>query len=250
MLTQPNNLARKSVNESRQMKMNKPVQKSRILGIAFLIQSVIPILANVLFLSPLIHTGDAAGTLIDLASHPVQLRIGVLGEMITALGIIFLGVVLYQALRKENEIMALTGMSFYILEAVLVTISRSSGIVLLNMGNAYMSAGQPAAWLPLASTLLDSMELNYTLAMFAFSTGAPFLYYLLYRSNLVPRWLSLWGLVTAIGSCLVATVGKLMGFAFPFWYYLPYMPFEFVIGLWILFKGIPVIRSEPGLEIK
>ncbi len=230
--------------------MNKPVQKSRLLGIAFLIQCIIPILANVLLIVPLIHTGDAAATLADLASHPVELRIGVLGEMITALGIIFLGVVLYQTLRKENEIMALTGMSFYILEAVLLTISRSTGIVLLNMGRDFMASGQPAAMLPVASALLDSMDLNYTLGVLAFSIGGPFLYYLLYRSNLVPRWLSLWGLVAATGSCLVATVGKLLGFPFPFWYYLPYMPFEFFIGFWILFKGIPVVPGSPVVEMK
>jgi hypothetical protein len=230
------------------MMMNKPVKKSRILGIAFLIQSVIPLIANLVFLTPLIKTDDVRQTLINLAGHPIELRVAVLAEMITALGIIFLGVVLYQYLRKENAVMALTGLGFYILEGVLLAISRSNGLLLLNIARDFVANGEPASLLPVAGMLMDSMNLNYTLEMLAFSTGAPLFYFLLYRSRLVPRWLSLWGLITVLCPCLVAIVGKLFGVSFPLWFYLPYMPFEPVIGFWILIKGLPPISGEPGVS--
>ena len=221
--------------------MNTSIRKSRVLGIAFLIQSVIPIVANVVFLSPLINTDDIHQTMVNVAGNAIQLKIGVFGELITAMGIIFLGVVLYQTLRKENAIMALTGMGFYILEAVLVVVSRANDIYLLDLSRSYLASAQPESLAPLAAMMLASRTFNYTAAMLAFSVGAPLLYFLLHRARLVPRWMSMWGLVTAICPCLVATVASLFGYHFPFWFYLPYVPFEFLIGLWIVVKGIPVV---------
>lgn len=221
--------------------MNATKERSRVLGIAFLIQSIVPIIANAAVLGPLIITDDIRQTMVNLAAHSVQLRIGVFAELITALGIIFLGVVLYQTLRKENGILALTGLSFYILEAVLVIASRSNDLYLLEMSRDFLAAAQPENFMPVAETLMASMSFNYSAAMLAFAIGGPLFYFLLYRSRLVPRWMSMWGLVTAICPCLIATVASLFGYHFPFWFYIPYIPFEFVIGFWILFKGIPVV---------
>ena len=57
----------------------------------------------------------------------------------------------------------------------------------------------------------------------------------------VPRWLSLWGFITVF-PLLIGTLAAVFGYELPFAIYLPYVPFEFVIGLWILVKGI---REEP-----
>lgn len=214
------------------------IKKSRILGIAFLIQAVFSLVGNAVFLNPLTKSGDIHQVLAHIAANPLQVRIGVLFEMVTALGVIFLGVMLYLYGRKENEWMALTGMCFYILEGALLAASKLNGLVLLDISRTYMETGNPAHLASVASALIGSMNYNYTLSMLAFSAGAPFLYYLMYRSHIVPSWLSLWGLITAICPCLVATVAVLMGITVPFAFYLPYAPFEFVIGIWILIKGI------------
>ncbi|NLF49921.1 MAG: DUF4386 domain-containing protein [Leptolinea sp.] len=214
------------------------MKKNRIMGVAFLIQSITPLIASAVLLNPLISGNDIIQIMTRVAGNPVQMRAAVLGEMITALGIIFLGVVLYQFLRKENEIMALTGLGFYMMEAVLLVISRSTGFTLLGISLESAVAGHPVYLQSIADMLLNTMDFNYTLAMLAFSTGAPLFYYLLYRSRMVPSALALWGFVTAIIPCLAATLLSMMGIYVPFFVYLPYAPFEFVIGIWILVKGI------------
>jgi hypothetical protein len=50
--------------------------------------------------------------------------------------------------------------------------------------------------------------------------------------------LSLWGLITVL-VFLIGTPLTIMGYEVPMALYLPYIPFELVIGLWILIKGIP-----------
>lgn len=75
--------------------------------------------------------------------------------------------------------------------------------------------------------------------MLPFCLGAILFYYLLYKSGAVPRILSLWGLIT-VPLVLIGLLSKVLGYEVPFFLYLPlpYVPFEFVIGIWILAKGI------------
>jgi len=53
----------------------------------------------------------------------------------------------------------------------------------------------------------------------------------------VPRPLSLWGLITLLPFVLGAPL-MVLGIELPFILYVPYVPFELAIGLWILVKGI------------
>jgi len=77
-----------------------------------------------------------------------------------------------------------------------------------------------------------------TLHVLAFCLGAILFYVLLYQSKVVPRWLSLWGLITVI-PVLAGTLTAIFDVPLPFIFFLPYFPFELVIAIWILIKGIP-----------
>ena len=74
-------------------------------------------------------------------------------------------------------------------------------------------------------------------------------YYVLYRSRLVPRWLSGWGLAGA-GLCLVATVysGFTQDFGFTTVNTVLNIPIgiqEMVLAVWLLVKGFnpSIVRS-------
>jgi hypothetical protein len=89
----------------------------------------------------------------------------------------------------------------------------------------------------------------------AFSLGALMYYYVLYRSRLVPRWLSGWGLAGA-GLCLVATVyaGFTQDFGFTTVNTVLNIPIgiqEMVLAVWLLVKGfkpatVRSIASDAG----
>lgn len=89
----------------------------------------------------------------------------------------------------------------------------------------------------------ESTKFEYQLAMLAFCFGGILFYYLLDKSRIVPRVLSLWGLITVF-PVLIATLFTIFGYEVPFFVYLPYAPFEFVIAVWILVKGVK--NQEPA----
>jgi hypothetical protein len=139
--------------------------------------------------------------------------------------------------------MALTALAFYILEGAVLAASRADAFSLLRMSQEYVAAGQPAYLEMMATVALESMDfVGGTLHMLAFCFGAILFYYLLYKSAVVPRGLSLWGLITVL-PCLAGTLLATFGYEAPFFIYLLYVPFEFVIGVWILVKGTNEVQK-------
>ena len=217
--------------------MNSANKTSRILGVAFLLQAVTSLTSGVILRLVLTAPGDISGTMTNIANNAWLMRLNILGEVLTALGIIFLGAILFVTLRKHNEEMALVGLGFYILEAVLLAVSRVPAFSLLRISQDYVTAGQSASLQMLGNLAFETMNFGYTLLMLPFCLGALPFYYLLYKSGVVPRALSLWGLITVF-PCLAGTLLTIFGYEVPFAIYLPYAPFEFVIAVWILVKGI------------
>ena len=211
---------------------------SRVLGVAFLLQAITSLASGLIMKLALTVPGNISESMINIANKPWLMRTNILGEMITAFGIIFLGAVLFVILRKHNEKIALTALGLYILEAVLLVMSRLQAFSLLRISQEYVATGHHAYLETLGKLALESMDYAYSLLMFPFAVGAVLFYYLLDKSRIVPRFLSLWGLITTVCPCLIATLFVIFGYKVPFACYLPYAPFEFVIGVWILVKGI------------
>ena len=227
--------------------MNTGQKTSRVLGLAFLLQFITSLSSGMFFQPALIVPDDIRQTMITVAENAWLMKANILLDMFTALGVIFLGAILYLSLREQNEKIALVALGFYILEGALLAASRADAFALLRISQEYASTGQPAYLETMANLALGSMDyVGFTLHMLAFCLGGILFYSLLYRSTLVPRALSTWGLVSivpmlfvtlfAIFDIQVPTILAILA--------LPYIPFELVIGVWILVKGIPVTGPE------
>ncbi len=227
--------------------MNSPRKTSRVLGAAFLLQAVSSIVSKTVVRSAWLVPGDIAASLDNIARSPWLVRANILMDMVTALGIVFLGAMLFIFLRKQGEKLALVAFGFYLMEAVLLAFSQVAAFAFIPLSREYAAAGQPASLLALADLVLQSMDFaGSTLHMLAFCCGGILFYSLLYRSGLIPRALSLWGLITVF-PCLAGTLAAALGFAVPFIIYVPYAPFEFVVGIWILVAGI---QDAAGAEYR
>lgn len=223
--------------------MDKSNNTSKVLGSAFLLQFITSFSSGVFLREAWLVPGDIGETMRRIASNPVLMRANILLDMLTALGIIFLGSMLFVSLRKTSESMALVALGFYLLEAALLAVSRSETFSLLRISQEYVAAGGPAYLRTMGNLALESMDfVGNTLHMLAFCFGAILFYYLFYKSGVIPRVLSLWGLITVF-PMLIGTISQMFGHTLPFLLYVPYVPFEFVIGFWLLVKGF---RDEGG----
>ena len=211
---------------------------SRVLGVAFLLQFITSFFISGLLIKPLwLVPNDIEATMLKIAANPGLLQANILADMLTALGVIFLGAILFHTLRSQDEKMALVAFALYILEGALLAASRLGTFSLLKLSQEY-ALSRASELLTFGSIALEAMDyVGDTLHVLAFCLGALLFYSLLYKSRFVPRWLSLWGLI-ALLPLLAGTLTAIFGVDLPFVLFLPYVPFEFVIGLWIIIKGI------------
>jgi hypothetical protein len=122
---------------------------------------------------------------------------------------------------------------------VLFIIATVSGIIAASIGNPILDSPDYLAKISAnEGTIIIRTFLVFVIAISCAGIGVG-LYPILrnFSSHVVPAALSLWGLIT-IFPLLIGTLATTFGYQLPFIIYLPYVPFEFVIGVWILVKGI------------
>jgi hypothetical protein len=226
-----------------------------IVGVLFIIATVTGILSQV-FLGPILNAPD---DLLNVYANENQVIIGTLLLLIMAAAIFAIPVMLFPILKMHNENMALGYLVARIFEAVPVVVGIISLLSLVTLSQEFLLAGaMDASYFQTFGSLLlaarDWTDLIGT--QIVFSLTALILNYSLYRSKLVPRIISVWGL---IGAPLILAAGLLsmFGLVRPFstiaiFLYLPIASQEMVFAVWLIVKGFnsSAIDSLSAKQIK
>ncbi len=223
--------------------MNSDKNTPRFLGAAFLFQAIA---AGVWFilLSSLIVTGDISASMTNIANNALQMRASIVVTMFTAIGVAILGSLLFVTLKKQNMKIALVALGLYLVEAAILAASRIEAFSLLHISQESVIAGHPAYLQTLGNLLYESADFGEKLHILPFALGATLFYYLFFKSGYIPRALSLFGLIAA-SLAVIGSPFELLGYDVPILVFLPNLPFELTIGVWLMVKGI-----RDGSEIK
>ena len=179
----------------------------------------------------------------NISSNLGQMRTTIALELLTSVGNIVMTSSLYVVLRDQNPAVALVALGLWIAEAVMLAVKTLGLYSLLAVSAEYVDAGTPAAassssYEPVGTLSLGVSQHAGDIGMLFFCLGGLLWYYLLFQSRIVPRLLALWGLVT-VPLVLVATTMLVWNPTLDpsFALYALYVPFELVLGLWLLIKG-------------
>jgi hypothetical protein len=209
----------------------------QFIGAAFLLQAVASLVAGLLLPGILNISENIVDTMIGLENNAMQVRVGIMVEMITVIALIILSILLFLILKKHNMKIALVALGFRLTEVALLAASRIETFSLLRISQASVIEGHPVYLQTLGNLAFEAQEFTYSLNMVFFSLGGTLFYYLLFKSGYVPKALAIFGLIVA-PLALIGTLMELFGFAAPLYLFIPNLPFELIIGLWLLVKGI------------
>ncbi len=223
--------------------MSAEKRSGRVLGAAFLLQAMTSLAGGILLDFFLVVPGKIGETMTRVAQHPAWMRADILDEVVTAGGVIWLGALLYSRLRHYGETRARVGFALYALEGAMLAASRIGATMLLTVSREYVREGRAASLEPLGKLAYAAMDYGALLMMVPFCAGAFLFYGLLYKSQVVPRWMAVWGLAAMI-PVTVGTVCTALGIDVPFLLFAPYIPFEFFLGVWILVFGLREATSR------
>lgn len=226
--------------------MNGNRKTARIVGILFITATITTSISQVL-LSPILETPDF---LMHIMAKSNQFVVGVLLELVNALASAGIAITIFPVLKKYSEGLATGYVSFRAIEAAIGVIAATQLLSLLTLSQTYTIAGNTITsdGKNLSAYLLEAHDWTFLMLLIVFSLGALMLYSALYNSQLVPRIISIWGLVAAI-MLLAANLLILFGYTdinstIDNFLSLPIALNEMVLAVWLIAKGFNLSALE------
>ncbi len=193
---------------------------------------------------------SAPDYLVDVSVNRTQLILGVLLELVNGIAIVGIAVMMFPIFKKHDEALALGYVAIRIIEAVIVIAAVVSPLSLIALSQEFVEVGAlDASNFQTSGTSLLAARAQWIGPMLGifFSLAALLFYYLLYQSKLVPRFISVWGLI-AVALLFTWNLLGLFGISFSAGMVLalPIILNEIFLGIWLIAKGFnsSAIASE------
>ncbi len=212
-------------------------------GVLWIMATVLPVLSIFSWTA----LDDGEGILANAATHKSQLITWALLNLVGAVAAAGVALMLYPILHRVADTSVKKGLALWYVGTriteggtYLVAILATWAFLPLSRDFATAGASDASHFHTTGNILQTTQDLALALAQSVFAIGAAILYYLLFQSSLVPRWLSLWGLVAAplfvIASLSLLWTGDtnstLANILF-----MPLGLQEMVLAVWLIVKG-------------
>jgi hypothetical protein len=226
-------------------KMNASRKIAMLVGALFLFSNVTFLLGAAVFIEPTLGAPDY----LALASaNRTLIVVGALLEIVNGIAYIGIAVLVFPILRQRFESMALWYVAFRTIEFVMQALGDISALSLVKLSEESVMAGAPASssFQAVGTLLLAGRYWALQMVSFALVLGALMFYFMLYQSRLIPRFISVWGLVGALAvlsTSLLGTFGISLGSLESLGVLM--LLNELFLGVWLIVKGFnsPAIAS-------
>ena len=216
---------------------------SIIVGILFIIGTVAGIFSGVVT-EPVLGASDY---LAQAAANESSMILGAILVLVMGFPLAMIPVMMFPIFRKANETLALGAVVFRgVLEAMAYIVIAISWLLLISVGQAFVSAdtADAATLQAVGDFIKQALYWNEHILALVFTIGALMLYWLFFKTKLIPNWLALWGFFGAIlyfaapifnlfdPSHLALSLGVKWGNLMA-----PLAIQEMVFALWLIIKG-------------
>jgi hypothetical protein len=218
-----------------------------IVGSAFLFSNFTFILGTIMMVESILGSPDYLSL---ISASRAQIALGVLLSFANGLAYVGIAVLMFPILRPRFESLALAYAGFRIIEFITQILADVSPLALLTLAG---DPGQISAVQGLGALLLAERFWAFQMLNLVFSLSALLLYAMLFRSRLIPRFISTWGLFAAalvllntvlgwFNPDLSQSLGMVTG--------LPMLLNEVFLGIWLIFRGFSPSASaiEPARQ--
>jgi hypothetical protein len=191
-----------------------------------------------------VNTVNAQDHLTAISTNEGQMIIFTAIKFIMGVACAGIGLALYPILKKYNEGLAFGAAGFRVIEGMISVVGALLYVALLALSQEFVKAGAPASSYFQTADVVINAGIGWfrdAAMLLTFGIGALMYYVVFYQFRLVPRWLTVWGLVgitlTIISALLVmfhllppfGTIQVILN--------LPILPQELVLAIWLIAKG-------------
>jgi hypothetical protein len=211
-----------------------------VVGVLFILGTVPALLSLPLML----NTVSAPDHLTAISTNEGQMIIFTAIKFIMGLACAGIGLALYPILKRFNEGLAFGAAGFRVIEGMTSVVGALLYILLLALSQEFVKAGAPeASYFQTADAVINAGIgwFRDVAMLLTFGIGALMYYAVFYQYRLVPRWLSVWGLI-GITLTIISAVLVMFQVIAPFStiqiiFQMPILPQELVLAVWLIVKG-------------
>ncbi len=175
-----------------------------------------------------------------VAANSSQLTAGAFFIIMMGISLVAMTVFLYPLIRKDSKELA-TGMLLFrgALEGTGYILSTLAILAFVVLGNEYIATKAVSADLQsIGNALYKFIDLMSPINSLMFLIGATCLYVSFYRTKLIPRWLTIWGLIGVVPYFAYAFLHFFhLDTGYGFYLQMVLAPQEIVMGIWLIIKG-------------
>lgn len=173
-----------------------------------------------------------------VGAHHTELALGAFLMLLNTVVDVAKGVLFFPILEKHSKRTALTYLATLVVEVVVLSVGVLCVLMIVPLAHQQAGAGSSAAGSAqaLGALAVDSNAMAYQIAEMSLGIGCIVLCALLFRTKLIPRFLSIAGLV---GYPLLAAgaIAQIFGVRIGLVLSIPGGLFELALGFWLVIKG-------------
>ena len=214
--------------------MDSDRKTALIVGILFVIATVSTLL-SILGFGSIYETNY----LTVVAANEAPMIIGALLLLTLAASAVGITITMFPILEEHNESLALGYIAARMFEAIFVVFGVINLVAILSLSHLYVNAVAPVVsyFETSGALLLEAFAWSGHLLDIPFVLSALLLNYMLFKSKLVPKWLSGWGFVGAIVYIVYIFSLLFLPFAFAEIFAAPLGIQEMALAAWLIIKG-------------
>ena len=233
--------------------MNSNRDIAIIVGALYILAAVTAIIGFILY-QPILTDPEY---IIKGSANETQVIWGAVNELILAFSVIGTSVMMYPIVNKENENIAIGYVCFRLLEAILIIIGIISILSIVTLSQEFETATAPnvSCYLTAGKSLVILHNWTFLLGPnLALGPSTLMMSYFLYDTKLVPRFISVMGLV---GGTLILACALLVMFgiflqvsAWGVVFAMPVFAYEMSLAVWLIVKGFNSSEVYSSFRLK
>ncbi len=225
--------------------MNSMRNNATITGILFILATLFGVIAASIF-NPLLNSADYLASFNDHHTQAIMGSFLFFGMAMCCAGV---GLSLYPVLRRYSEAAAIGSVGFRIIESMIQVVGTLIMVSLLALSSEYVQADNASKLiLQSAGGVLraGSDWLNNSAMLLSWGVAAVIYYSAFYKYKLVPRWISVWGLI-GISLTLITSIMMMFNPNFSTIQTFSNIPIalqEMVMAVWLIVKGFSLPKTK------
>jgi hypothetical protein len=217
-----------------------------IVGVLFIIDLVMNMIGSTL-IEDILGSPDY---LIGLSVNKNTVITGVLFETISALCLVSIGIMMYPVLKRHGKTAARGYFGIRIVETVIAVSFVISHLLLLALSQEFVRSGTQdvSHFQTLGALLIEGHDFSYQIYLIFYGLGCMMLFGVLYKAKLVPRFISVWGIIGVV-IALTGLVFDMYGSGISMEIYaMPLGMCQIFLAIWLIVKGFNPSAIASGSE--